>query len=234
VCLVVELKQNTLRSFENMNKRTGLIGLILLAFPAMTPASTITWDMSGAGELGTSHPFVSSSGNITITAYGFSAPSTPFDLYSKGLGGDENGLGLDYDDNINEITGTGFIQLDISQLSGKVTDFMFAMESVTSPDGWKVLGSNTLGVEGVVLACTAAHPCPPGSTDEGVTHTITPFPAAAYKYVTFEATAGTVLLGVISADQNGQNPTPEPATLALTGLGLLGLGAFGRRLRKSK
>jgi hypothetical protein len=28
--------------------------------------------------------------------------------------------------------------------------------------------------------------------------------------------------------------TPEPATLALTGLGLLGLGAFGRRLRKSK
>jgi hypothetical protein len=217
-----------------MNKRTGLFGISILAFSAIAPASTITWDMSGAGELGTSHAFVSSSGNITITAYGFSAPSTPFDLYSKGLGGDENGLGLDYDDGINEITGTGFIQLDISQLAGKVTDFMFVMESVTSPDGWKVLGSNTLGAEGVVLACTLAHPCPPGSMDEGVTHTISPFPVGAYKYVTFEATAGTVLLGVISADQSSQNPAPEPATIALTGLGLLGLGAFGRRLRRSK
>src|ERR1700732_2248114 len=123
-----------------MNKRAVLLGFLLLLFSARASASTITWNMSGAGELGTSRAFVSSSGNITITAYGFSAPSTPFDLYSKGLGGDENGLGLDYDDGIDEITGRGFIQLDISQLAGKVTNFRFAMESVTPPDGWKVMG----------------------------------------------------------------------------------------------
>ena len=40
--------------------------------------------------------------------------------------------------------------------------------------------------------------------------------------------------GNVGARGSGQNPTPEPATLALTGLGLLGLGAFGRRLRKSQ
>jgi hypothetical protein len=220
-----------------MNKRTGLLVLFLLAFSAMASASTITWSMSGADkDLGLTKAFTSSSGNITITAYGFSGPATSANaqLYGKDNAGDETGLGLDLtNDSSHEITGAGFIQLDISQLAGNVTDFMFVMESVTPPDGWKVLGSNTLGTPGVVLACTATHPCATGSTDEGVTHTISPFPVGAYQYLTFEATAGTVLLGVVSADQSGsrQNPTPEPATLALMGLGLLGLGTIGRRLR---
>ena len=33
---------------------------------------------------------------------------------------------------------------------------------------------------------------------------------------------------------SSQNPTPEPATFALTGLGLLGLGTIGRRLRQPR
>jgi hypothetical protein len=40
--------------------------------------------------------------------------------------------------------------------------------------------------------------------------------------------------GNVGARGSGQSPTPEPASLALTGLGLLGLGAFGRRVRRSK
>jgi hypothetical protein len=40
--------------------------------------------------------------------------------------------------------------------------------------------------------------------------------------------------GNVGARGSAQNPTPEPATLALTGLGLLGLGTIGRRLRQPR
>jgi hypothetical protein len=216
-----------------MNKRTGLLGLFLLAFSAMASASTIVWSLSGPDtDVGLHNSYTS--GGLTITAYGFSAPvigatDGNAQLYGKNDAPDDLGLGLDLaNDAPHEITGTGFVQLDISQLVGKVTDFMFMMDSVTPPDGWKVLGSNTLGTPGVVLGCTVTNPCPAGSTDE-TTHTISPFPVGVYKYLSWETTAGTVLLKSVSADTNNQNPAPEPATLALTGLGLLGVGVLGRR-----
>jgi PEP-CTERM motif-containing protein len=211
-----------------MGKLTGALGFLLVASSAMAPAATISWNMSGPDiDLGMIKTFTSSSGSIPITAYGFSGPAAAANaqLFGKNDGGDEVGLGLDLNnDGSHEITGTGFIQLDVSALAGKVTDFMFVMESTTSPDGWKILGSNTLGSIGSSLICSPSVTLCSG-TDEGVKHTINPNPVGTFKYLTFEATYGTVLLGVVSADTQS---TPEPATLVLVGAGLLGLGALGR------
>jgi hypothetical protein len=93
------------------------------------------------------------------------------------------------------------------------------------------------------IACTACqggnanNPVGPlsfivGSTG-GVTIADFTVNAGAY-YFASDIVGNNGYTGNVGARGSGQNPTPEPATLVLMGLGLLGLGTFGRRLRRSK
>jgi hypothetical protein len=126
-------------------------------------------------------------------------------------------------DDDKEITGNGFIQIDISNLAALLAqnDFEFTMGSSTGNDRWEVLGSNTLGSPGTTILEG------PGK-NEGVSNRITPDPAGTYRYLTFKATAGDVLLSSVSIDP--PIGAPEPASLLLIGARLVEVSAF-RRLR---
>src|ERR1700730_16113465 len=128
-----------------MNKRIGIPALFILAFSAAAPAATITWDLSGpdADFGGFSHVFTSNTGGVTITAYGFTGSGTTPDakLYGRHDSPDDIGLGLNLGAQIdppNEITGSAFIQLDLTNvIAAHVIDFKFSMDSITGSDAWK-------------------------------------------------------------------------------------------------
>jgi PEP-CTERM motif len=204
-----------------MCKRPILLGLFLAAFGTLASASTITWALGGANtDLGTSKVFDSSPSGLTITAYGFSSAGHTAEIFGKNGGGDEHGLGLDLSgEPDHEISDSGFLQLDISNLVGHASDFQFAMGSTTGVDAWTVLGSNTKGTPGTTVLASGSN--------EG-SHTITP--VGTWNYLAFEATRGDVLLGSVSADSSGIGiqAVPEPGYAGLMGLGLIGTVAFRR------
>src|SRR5277367_134535 len=83
-------------------------------------AATILWDFSTGtpGDLGsptTTQDSVPLS--VPIMATGYERPLFPWDLFRKQGAGDEKGLGLAGPFVDNEISGRGFIQLDLSALT---------------------------------------------------------------------------------------------------------------------
>ncbi len=199
----------------------ALLAFAILSLSSMTMSAAVitTWNFAenGTGDLGLTSLFAASLSGPSLTVSGFSSNDTPVQLFGKNAGGNEVGLGLDMGHDLShEITGNGFVQVDISPLLTGYSSLTFQMNSSTVDDGWVVYATNTAGsTSGATLLKSG--------TNE-LAHKFT----TNKTYLDFKANDGDVLLRQMTATTNA----PEPGTLGLLGAGLALMGTISARLRK--
>jgi hypothetical protein len=189
-----------------MTRKLLLLGTAVGALGFLTPAHADTiWNFNTpTGNLGPTHNYVGSDGTIiTATAFG---PNTPA-LFGKGLGGDENGVGL--------------------------TNMSFMGDSTTNGETWEVFGSNTPGSflpANLLASCTAPAGSGSGNVCEQPNNFTVPG-AGNFKFLDVTAAAG----GNVLLTQVDAQAVPGPiAGAGLPGLILAGGGLLGWWRRRQK
>jgi hypothetical protein len=211
-------------------------GISLASATTLNLFNSLTTQGQLANSVNLTFPDDYGTGSVTATGYLQNLnPSGQTPLYYKIGGGDETGLGMAADTVDHEIGGTRFIQLDFSSLLSQyaghspfsIVSASITIGSVQNGESFRIFGSNTAGTEGTQIGAT-------GTADGSVTLTLAQL--NANHFISILAPGGNVLIDAasVTTSNGGQVSTPEPATSALMGSGLLGALFLIRRRRAAK
>ena len=167
-------------------------------------------------DIGTTATFSNGIGSVTVS--GFSANSTPTQIFSKNGGGDEDGLGVDgTGDADKEISGTAFLQFTAAGINSAV------IGSAQTGEGWELVGSSANGVLGTTVLFS-------GTGGEQVSITGLLAKTGGFTYVDLAVPVGVGGNILLDSLDTPDARVPEPGTKAMSlTLGLVGLFDVGRR-----
>jgi hypothetical protein len=205
----------------------GVLAATSLSISGASAATTVLWDFSTGtpGDLGPQTIQDSVPLSIPIAASAYERPLVSTSLFrTQGAG-----LGLAGPSVDNEISGRGFIQLDLLALTApplRNLDVSFSFNSVTSGDEWAVWVQKASGTHGETPILTG--------TDEGIHFINTmcpngPSSCGQWQFLDVGVVRGSVLLHTLDAEL-----VPEPSTWAMMLLGFAGLGFVGYRQMKRR
>lgn len=216
--------------------KTILFAITLLGAFTVS-ATTVTYNFSTPANqsLGaSSQSFASTPTGYSITAYGFENGSAN-SLYIKNEGTSESGLGL-ASQNDFEIDTHGLVVIDISNLDS-ASLLQLEVASVDRGESFAVYGLTSSAFSGGSTApkLPGSALVTGGSSLDDTYFSVPDF--SGYKYLALTATDGNVLLQGLSANVTGSignvAGTPEPATMGIVGLALVGVALAGRLRKKT-
>ncbi|MGH9397382.1 MAG: PEP-CTERM sorting domain-containing protein [Terriglobia bacterium] len=211
-----------------------IAGIAMMTSPAWATSANINFSACPSGQtcpgqIGVSQTY--NAGGYTVTAYGFEKNSDGVfvagNLYVKQSGGDESGLGL-ANEHDREIDTNQFIQLDFTNLANAgITSGSLMIGSVQSGEGYGIYTSNQVGTLGSLDLN--------GTLDKTylpISWTANDPIVGVNAYVPTHGSSGSDVL-LMNFSANPPSPTPEPASLALMGTGLMGLAFVYRKYAKT-